>query len=127
MTVSRSLWLAAAVAGALSLGGCGEQKPPAPPPEPPAPTPAASSECPSFTVASEVGKEGAGTVAFTISPAPPGTVVWSTTAGSISGDGGTVVVRDVPAGTLVTASAELGGLPPACRQQSFVSGTAQIP
>ena len=86
-------------------------------------------ECPAFTIVQEVGKEGAGTVTFTLSPTRDGLVYnWTTSAGTISSGQGTpkVVVADPTAGESVTVTAEIGGLDTICTSHT-ASSTATMP
>lgn len=128
-----------ALVAALALMGC-EKKPaettPAPAPEPaqaPA-TPTAASDdakCPTFSIASEIGKPSAGKVTFTLSPTRDGlTYNWSTAAGSIvSGQGTpTIIVEDPTPGDVVTVTTEVGGLDASCSDTGkYASTTATMP
>jgi hypothetical protein len=86
-------------------------------------------KCPTFTVAQEVGKDGAATASFTLSPTRDGlSYNWTTSAGTITSGQGTakVVISDPTAGEAVTASVEIGGLDTSCTSHN-VSATATMP
>lgn len=94
-------------------------------------SPGADAKCPKFAVGSEVGKNGPGTVTFTLTPTHDGlTYNWSVSAGSITEGQGTaaIVVNDPTAGETVTATVEVGGLDASCPAGSNVgSASATMP
>ena len=123
------------VAGA-TLWGCSPAPNEAPKPPPaaaPAPVAAAprNPKCPDFKVSFEIGKEGPNTVSLTLAPALPAgvnQVIWNTTAGHLSDNGTTAVVRDLPPGILFTVAIEIVGLDAACdRHDAFHSASVQMP
>jgi hypothetical protein len=92
-------------------------------------SPAASDKCPTFNVGAEVGKDGAGTATFTLTPTRDNlTYTWTTSSGAItSGEGSPkVVITDQTPGASVTATVEIGGLDASCTTKT-ASATATMP
>ena len=114
MTALKPLSICIALAAVPILGAC---------------TPAPIEKCPTFSIASEMAKEGAGTITFRLSPVRDSlTYNWSLSAGSISTGQGTpvIVVADLIAGESITAAVAVGGLNAACKD-TVLSSTAKMP
>jgi hypothetical protein len=115
MTSFKILALGAMALASTSLFACGP----------------AVEKCPTFNVASEVGKDGAGTATFTVSPTRDGlTYNWTASAGSITSGQGTrsAVVTDPTPGNTITATVEVGGLDASCPAGSnTATGSATMP
>lgn len=114
MTPLKPLSICVALTAALAMVAC---------------SPASVETCPTFSIASDMAKVGAGTVTFSLSPARDGlTYNWSVSDGAISTGQGTpvIVVADLITGESVTAAVAVGGLNASCKG-TVLSSTAKMP